>query len=59
MGSAGWAQDPAFAAKPRDVVGRYHDPPAHRLVPSVDEKSQVQTPCSSRGQALDRSQPVP
>jgi hypothetical protein len=26
----------------------YLDPPAHGLVPSVDEKSQIQTPCSSQ-----------
>ena len=31
--------DPAFAAKLRDVVGLYLDPPAHSLVLSVDEKS--------------------
>jgi hypothetical protein len=41
--------DPAFAAKLRDVVGLYLDPPAHSLVLSVDEKSQIQ--------ALDRTQP--
>jgi hypothetical protein len=29
--------DPAFAAKLRDVVGLYLDPPAHSLVLSVDE----------------------
>jgi hypothetical protein len=33
--------DPAFAAKLRDVVGLYLDPPAHSLVLSVDEKSQI------------------
>src|SRR6516165_3862971 len=38
------SQDPAFAAKLRDVVGLY---PAHSLVLSVDEKSQIQ--------ALDRT----
>src|SRR5215469_3253428 len=43
------SQDPAFAAKLRDVVGLYVDPPAHSLVFSVDEKSQIQ--------ALDRTQP--
>ena len=42
------SQDPAFAAKLRDVVGLYLDPPAHSLVLSVDEKSQIQ--------ALDRTQ---
>jgi transposase len=35
--------------KLRDVVGLYLDPPAHSLVLSVDEKSQIQ--------ALDRTQP--
>ena len=43
------SQDPAFAAKLRDVVGLYLDPPAHSIVLSVDEKSQIQ--------ALDRTQP--
>jgi transposase len=43
------SQGPAFAAKLRDVVGLYLDPPAHSLVLSVDEKSQIQ--------ALDRTQP--
>src|SRR5271156_123158 len=43
------SHDPAFAAKLRDVVGLYLDPPAHSLVLSVDEKSQIQ--------ALDRTQP--
>ena len=38
-----------FAAKVRDVVGLYVDPPAHAVVLSVDEKSQIQ--------ALDRTQP--
>lgn len=41
--------DPQFAAKVRDIVGLYVDPPAHAIVLSVDEKSQIQ--------ALDRSQP--
>jgi hypothetical protein len=36
------SQDPAFAAKLRDVVGLHLDPPAHSLVLSVDEKSQIQ-----------------
>jgi len=43
------SQDPAFAAKLRDVVELYLDLPAHRLVLSVDEKSQIQ--------ALDRTHP--
>ena len=43
------SKDPDFAAKLRDIVGLYIDPPAHALVLSVDEKSQIQ--------ALDRTQP--
>jgi len=42
-------QYPAFAAKLRDVVRLYLDPPGHSLVLSVDEKSQIQ--------AFDRAQP--
>jgi transposase len=41
--------DPNFVDKLRDVVGLYVDPPAHAIVLSVDEKSQIQ--------ALDRTQP--
>ena len=43
------SNDPAFAEKLRDIVGLYVDPPAHAVVLSVDEKSQIQ--------ALDRTQP--
>ena len=43
------SKDPAFATKLRDIVGLYVDPPAHAVVLSVDEKSQIQ--------ALDRTQP--
>lgn len=43
------SRDPQFAAKLSDIVGLYIDPPAHAVVLSVDEKSQIQ--------ALDRSQP--
>jgi transposase len=43
------SNDPRFVDKLRDVVGLYVDPPAHAIVPSVDEKSQIQ--------ALDRTQP--
>jgi transposase len=43
------SNDPKFAAKVRDIVGLYVDPPAHALVLSLDEKSQIQ--------ALDRTQP--
>jgi transposase len=41
--------DPKFADKLKDVAGLYVDPPAHAVVLSVDEKSQIQ--------ALDRTQP--
>ena len=41
--------DPAFAEKLTDIVGLYVDPPAHAVVLSIDEKSQIQ--------ALDRTQP--
>jgi hypothetical protein len=43
------SNDPKFADKLRDVVGLYMDPPAHAVVLSLDEKSQIQ--------ALDRTQP--
>ena len=43
------SNDPAFAAKLTDIVGLYVDPPAHAVVLSIDEKSQIQ--------ALDRTQP--
>jgi transposase len=43
------SNDPKFAAKLKDIVGLYIDPPAHAVVLSVDEKSQIQ--------ALDRTQP--
>ena len=43
------SRDPQFADKLEDIVGLYVDPPAHAVVLSLDEKSQIQ--------ALDRSQP--
>src|SRR6202048_1976610 len=43
------SRDPEFIPKLRDIVGLYIDPPAHAMVLSVDEKSQIQ--------ALDRTQP--
>jgi transposase len=43
------SNDRAFADKLRKIVGLYVDPPAHAVVLSVDEKSQIQ--------ALDRTQP--
>jgi transposase len=43
------SNDPHFAAKLAAIVGLYLDPPAHSLVLSLDEKSQIQ--------ALDRTQP--
>ena len=54
MPHIGWrsfklSNDPKFAEKLKDVVGLYIDPPAHAVVLSVDEKTQIQ--------ALDRTQP--
>ncbi|HEX3920383.1 MAG TPA: IS630 family transposase [Caulobacteraceae bacterium] len=43
------SNDPKFLEKFCDVVGLYVDPPAHAVVLSMDEKSQIQ--------ALDRTQP--
>jgi transposase len=43
------SNDPNFAEKLKEVVGLYVDPPAHAVVLSIDEKSQIQ--------ALDRTQP--
>ena len=43
------SKDPKFAEKLHDIVGLYMVPPAHALVLSIDEKSQIQ--------ALDRTQP--
>jgi transposase len=43
------SRDPRFAEKLVDIVGLYVDPPAHAVVLSIDEKSQIQ--------ALDRTQP--
>ncbi len=43
------SRDPEFVEKMADIVGLYVDPPAHAVVLSIDEKSQIQ--------ALDRTQP--
>ena len=43
------SSDPDFVPKLRAIVGLYMNPPAHALVLSMDEKSQIQ--------ALDRTQP--
>lgn len=43
------SNDPAFAEKLHAIVGLYVAPPAHAVVFSLDEKSQIQ--------ALDRTQP--
>ena len=43
------SRDPDFAAKVRDIVGLYLDPPEKAVVLCIDEKSQIQ--------ALDRTQP--
>lgn len=44
------SRDPNFAAKVRDVVGLYLNPPQNAVVLSVDEKTQIQ--------ALERTQPL-
>ena len=43
------SKDPDFAGKLQAIVGLYVAPPAHAVVLSIDEKSQIQ--------ALDRTQP--
>ena len=43
------SRDPSFVTKLTDIVGLYIDPPAHAVVLSIDEKSQIQ--------ALYRTQP--
>jgi transposase len=43
------SNDPAFAEKVEDIVGLYISPPAHAVVLSIDEKSQIQ--------ALSRTRP--
>ena len=43
------SNDPALATKVEDIVGLYMNPPAHAVVVSIGEKSQIQ--------ALDRTQP--
>jgi transposase len=43
------SNDPQFAAKLKEIVGLYVNPPDRAIVLSVDEKSQIQ--------ALDRAQP--
>lgn len=43
------SKDPKFSQKLEDIVGLYVSPPAHALVLSIDEKSQIQ--------ALERTQP--
>ena len=45
------SNDPHFIEKLEDVVGLYLNPPEHALVFCIDEKSQIQAPCSSQGQA--------
>jgi len=51
------SNDPKFADKLKDVVGLYVDPPAHAVVLSLDEKSQIQSLPLARTGALDRTQP--
>ena len=50
QGTFKFSTDPELAAKVRDVVGLYLDPPRNAVVLCVDEKSQIQ--------ALNRTQPI-
>jgi transposase len=50
QGTFKFSTDPELAAKVRDVVGLYLDPPRNAIVLCVDEKSQIQ--------ALNRTQPI-
>ncbi len=43
-----FSNEPSFAARLKDIVGLYVDPPDHAVVLSIDEKSQIQI--------LDRTQ---
>jgi hypothetical protein len=45
--------DPRFFEKFTDVVGLYVDPPAHAVVLSVDEKSQIQAAQPHPARAAD------
>jgi transposase len=48
------SNDPNFADKLKEVVGLYVDPPAHAVVLSIDEKSQIQSLPRTRSGALIR-----
>jgi transposase len=49
------SRDPSFAAKLTDVVGLYIDPPAHAVVLSIDEKSQIQALDRTPARAADQA----
>jgi hypothetical protein len=51
------SRDPQFATKLNHIIGLYVDPPAHAVVLSVDQKSQIQSLPLARTGALDRTQP--
>ena len=51
------SKDPEFVGKLRDVVGLYVDPPAHAVVLSVDEKSQIQALDRTQARAADEKGP--
>ncbi len=50
QGTFKFSTDPELAAKVRDVIGLYLDPPTNAIVLCIDEKSQIQ--------ALNRTQPI-
>src|ERR1700736_5261290 len=47
------SNDAKFAEKLKEVVGLYIDPPAHAVVLSLDEKSQIQAPRSHPARSAD------
>jgi DNA-binding MurR/RpiR family transcriptional regulator len=49
--------DPQFASKLRAIVGLYVNPPAHAIVLSVDEKSQIQALDRTQARAADEEGP--
>jgi transposase len=51
--------DPAFAEKVEDIVGLYMSPPAHAVVLSIDEKSQIQALSRTRpGTLVEQGRPA-
>jgi hypothetical protein len=53
------SRDPSFATKLTDIVGLYIDPPAHAVVLSIDEKSQIQTLDRTQARTADQGGTLP